>query len=211
MCLQVCYGSSFHLYSKLIRWLDSRTVSEHEFEYNAGLIVHLVKLPWIEGSSRDVDLLTLLVSHLDGLFVSGIHLSGVVFLCPVSGSSSFSKITSSLKLLDRLCGRQCLSSVIVATTFWTMVDPALGATRERDLITKDEYWAQQHAHGSPVLRHSGTKYSALAIMDWLLLRRRTLKLRVQKETAEKGYAVLDTAAGHLIREFSPVQGKRVAV
>ena len=59
---------------------------------------------------------------------------------------------SNMNMFRRLCGPDCFPNVVLATSFWSEVDPTEGARRERELCDADEFWGQLLKKGSHVVR-----------------------------------------------------------
>jgi hypothetical protein len=98
-------------------------------------------------------------------------------------------------MLQKLCGPDCLPNIILATTFWDIINAGAGAARARDLIQNEDFWGFMHSHGSAVMRHSGSRESAMAILEWALRNRRRLTLQTQREINIEGLYLDETEAG----------------
>jgi hypothetical protein len=71
-----------------------------------------------------------------------------------------------MELLGELVGGDPLRSVIVVTTMWSLVDPAVGSAREHELKTDPEFL--KGIQRDQFMRHTGTKESAFKILGHLL-------------------------------------------
>lgn len=63
-----------------------------------------------------------------------------------------------------------------------------------------EVWNSLYGGDSAVLRHSGNRQSAIAILEQSLRNRRLLTLQIQKETVINGLTLGNTEAGQLVND-----------
>lgn len=105
-----------------------------------------------------------------------------------------------LRMFERLCGKDALHNVILATTMWDEVDQSTGAKRENEL--RSNYWKPMLDCGSTTARFDGTLDSAWKIMQHLtsdrdsrhavLLQEELVTLRKQLPETHAGQALLST-------------------
>ena len=103
-----------------------------------------------------------------------------------------------LFVFRKLCGREGLSSVILATTMWDHVRASDGDRREAELKTTDRFWGDMVRVGSRVMRHTNDRNSALNIIDSLIVRNMTTVLEIQREMVDEKKSLENTAAGHVL-------------
>lgn len=123
-------------------------------------------------------------------------------------------------MLEKLCGVEGLGNVVLATTMWDIVDRAAGEEREQLLLTSmKDYWGESKlsrsskAHsqmvqantpsivvqqGSKVFRQDRGAQSATEIVDYLVRRKRTVVLELQRELVDNNKYLHETEAGKVI-------------
>lgn len=122
------------------------------------------------------------------------QLSGIIFLTGISDARLEVFGLTLLAMSIMLCGPQAATSTVVATTFWNKVDPETGAEHERLMLEGEHSLGFVHARGTPILRHSGSRESALVLLEWALRDRHRLKahppnlLTPRKEAADMAVA-----------------------
>jgi len=105
-----------------------------------------------------------------------------------------------LRMFKKLCGDDSLGSVILVTSWWNEIDPALGAKREKELVDTRDFWGVMVAKGSKVFRHNGTRDSARAIVDYLLRQNKPVVLDIQDQMINKGKTLDQTTAGRAVQD-----------
>jgi len=100
-----------------------------------------------------------------------------------------------LRMFKKLCGDNSLANVVLATTMWSQVDPEDAAKREQQLTSNSDFWKYMIDQGSQVFRQDAGKDSAMAIVQYLIRRRRPITLDIQKDMVDKGMTLDQTAAG----------------
>jgi len=99
-----------------------------------------------------------------------------------------------LRMFKKLCGAKGLSCVVLATTMWSQVTPEEGERREKELISKQEFWGEMIKQGSAVMRQDRAEVSAIQIVQYILKKRRRMVLDIQEEMAS-GKTLDETSAG----------------
>jgi hypothetical protein len=79
-------------------------------------------------------------------------LSGIIYVHRIIEPRMQGTALSNMNMFRRLCGSDCFPNVVLATSFWSEVDPTEGAQRERELYETDKFWGQLVKKGSPVVR-----------------------------------------------------------
>jgi epoxyqueuosine reductase QueG len=100
-----------------------------------------------------------------------------------------------LMMFKKLCGKQSLNSVVLATTMWGNVGAEEGRKREEQLKGTDSFWGEMVKAGSVVRRHDQGARSAQAIVKELVQMRRNMVLDIQKEMVDNNKTLDETAAG----------------
>jgi hypothetical protein len=96
-------------------------------------------------------------------------------------------------MFRRLCGKDALSNVILATTMWNLVPLETGLQREEVLTSDPHFWGGMTKRGSKAFRFDEGRYSALKIIEALLSRDK-VTLQLQSELVDEHKALADTAA-----------------
>jgi len=94
----------------------------------------------------------------------------------------------SIRLFRELCGDDALPNVILCTTMWDIVNPAIGARRLREL--RQDFWADMIAEGSRVVRHYNSRRGARKIIR-KLMRGSSVALQIQRDVVDEGIDIDD--------------------
>lgn len=103
---------------------------------------------------------------------------------------------SNMRMFRRLCGPAFYENVVLATTFWGSINPALGAQREKELRDNNEFWGQLVERGSQLVRLDEDEESSRRLLLSLARKNRSV-LEAQKQM-QAGKSVGDIAASHRI-------------
>jgi hypothetical protein len=109
----------------------------------------------------------------------GMKLAGIIYLHEIS-QSRFEISRMSLVMLNKLCGNDALSKVILVTTKWGDISADVGQRREQQLA--DTYWKEMLDKGSEMARFMNTPESAWAIVDLIVSRDPADALVASQET-----------------------------
>jgi len=110
-------------------------------------------------------------------------------------------------MFQKLCGPAFLANVVLATTRWSEVNPAVGEARENELKTKAAFFKPIIDMGSPIMRYENSFESARNILSHLV-DKTPLPLLIQKEIADEMKTVSETAAGLELHREILEQAKR---
>jgi hypothetical protein len=169
--------------------------------YEERLRVHLIDTLGFDNTHRsDGEVLWKVASWLSATYEKNIQLGGIIYLHRISDARIEGSARRNLVMFQKLCGPDCFPNIILATTFWDIVEPGTGAARERELIEREEFLGFMHSRGSIVLRHSGTRQSAMAILERSLRSRRPLTLQIQRERNIEQLSLVETEAGRQVNE-----------
>lgn len=161
--------------------------------------IYLIDTPGFDDTHRsDTDILRELANWLNSAYQNRIKLSGIIYLHRIVDNRMSGSAMKNLRMFRRLCGDEALSCVVLATTMWSQVSPEEGANRERELMTKPEFWASMVERGSKVLRQDNDAVAAMKIMQYIMSQRRRIDLDIQKEMAS-GKTLDETAAGREVQ------------
>jgi len=182
----------------------TRDVQVHSFAYSPGVTVHLVDTPGLDDTNRkDSDVLREISAWLSESYSHKILLNGILYLHRISDTRMQGSGKMSIALLYKLCGKESLKKVVLTTTMWERVDPAVGERREHELQTTEEFWGFMSQHGSQIRRHYNNKQSALNIISMFVPQSlgavpETVTLDIQKELADEHRTLDQTGAGQVL-------------
>jgi len=169
--------------------------------YNEKLRVHLIDTPGFDDTNRkDTEVLRDIAGWLGVTYDNKIKLSGLIYLHRITDVRMTGSAKRNLFMFQKLCGSDCLPNVILATTMWGLVEPNLGAAREKELVETEDFWGYMKRSGSSVVRHMGTRTSAMQILELLLNRCHEMTLAIQQEINVEGRDLDDTGAGRQVNE-----------
>jgi hypothetical protein len=106
-----------------------------------------------------------------------------------------------LCMFRKLCGRDCLNSVVLATTFWDSVAPDEGQKRSKELEDDDSLWGRMKKAGSRIVTLRNDREDALEVLAEASRGSKTV-LQAQREMVDEGKTLNQTAAG----QFSATNG-----
>ena len=169
--------------------------------YNPGIRIHLIDTPGFDDTElKETDILRKIAGWLGDAYDSEIKLSGLVYLHRISDPRMPGSAKRNLHMFQRLCGPQCLQGVVLVTTMWSLVSQEDGLRRERELMETEEFWAWMIRNGSRVVRHSGTKESAIGILEGIIQKRLPMLLNLQLQMNVQGKGLEETDAGIKLNE-----------
>jgi hypothetical protein len=129
---------------------------------------------------------------------NNMRLGGLVYLHDISQARMLGTTRKNFDMFRKLCGEHADKSVILGTTKWREVLPAVGERREGEL--KSKYWAEMISAGSKTMRFDGTSESAWDIINIILdFVEETDRLQIQHELVELSRYIPETEAGKTLR------------
>lgn len=138
----------------------------YAYDYNPSTTVYMVDTPGFDDETRpDSEVLRELAGWLTASYASNIKLNGIIYLHRITDDRLGGQAKSNLIMFKQLCGPDAFSNVILATTMWESVEPTIGAQREFELKTKQDYWGFMISKGSRVVRHMNTVESARQLVE----------------------------------------------
>lgn len=156
--------------------------------------------PGFDDSNKpDQKILRELSSWLTKTYSEDIRLSGIIYLHRITDPRFGGTARRNLSMFKKLCGASNLKSVVLATTFWSLVDPMVGSARETELSESDAYWGTMVAKDSKVMRHDSHEKSGASIIKYLLGREEQATLAIQDEMVNQGKDLEQTAAGEEVQ------------
>jgi len=172
------------------------TVGIYECAYDGKTKVFFIDTPGFDDTYKsDTDILREIADWLSQAYGNHIRLTGIVYLHRILDVRLGNSAMKNLRMFKKLCGDDALQSVVLATTWWSGVDHATGAQRERELATRDSFWAGMIAKGSRMFRQDRGPQSARQIVDYLVARKRPVTLKIQEELVDQNKTLDETGAG----------------
>ena len=166
-----------------------------------GTPVFLIDTPGFDDTYKtDVDVLRELANWLAMTYEQKILLSGIVYLHRIGDTRIGGSAMRNLRMFRSLVGREGLANVVLATTMWSNnsgTDSELKVLEQREveLSSKAEFWKSMIDQGSRVFRQDRGRQSAEEILQYLVGKKRTVALKIQRELVDKGMTVDKTTAG----------------
>lgn len=159
----------------------------------------LIDTPGFDDTYRsDADVLRQLADFLSTMWSSRVMLAGIVYMHSIMDTRFGAAAYRNLGMFKKLCGDQAMSSVVLATTFWDIVELQTGAQREIELCGNERYWAGMIRHGSNTFRQDNGNISGTQILQHIISRRRHLVLSLQEELVDQGKSLPQTGAGQVV-------------
>ena len=140
-----------------------------------------------------------ILQWLETSYRAGRQLSGIIYLHRIVDPRMQGSALRNMRMFRKLCGPDCYKNVVLATTFWNKVSEATGQEREKELMTKDEFWGQMVKKESRVVRLGRDKDSALGVIG-LIEQNDKITLQAQKELVLEKKSRDETAAAVLVNE-----------
>lgn len=167
--------------------------------------IFLVDTPGFNDTYRsDSEVLKDVAYHLSTLYTHKIKLAGMIYLHSIMDQKMTGSALKNLHMFEKLCGKNCLPNIILATTKWDMLkrsDESMesGIRRERELLNKQDFWGFMIRGGSTVMRHDGSSNSAWNIISYIMRRKQSVVLEIQRQMVDQRQILDDTAAGHFVQ------------
>lgn len=126
-------------------------------------------------------------------------LDGIIYLHRINDVRMGGSAQTNLFMFQKLCGKDALARVILATTMWEKVTEDEGSHREAELKDTDNFWGGMISCGSTVHRHVNTRKSAMDIVEHFVSagqrRQGGMVLDLQKEMVDDKLDLNETGAG----------------
>ncbi|KAK6542556.1 hypothetical protein TWF694_006504 [Orbilia ellipsospora] len=180
-------------------------VGVYDFNYG-GSRVFLVDTPGFDDTNRsDSEILKDVAFWLAAAYSNKAKLAGIIYLHRISDVRMQGSALRNLRMFKQLCGQNNLDSVVLVTTHWTnaegaRIPEAVGSERIKELVQTDGFWGGMVERGSKVLRHDGSRESALDIVASLVNRSVRVVLDIQKQLIDQQMNLDDTDAAQALQE-----------
>ena len=172
----------------------------YEFRFE-GRQVALLDTPGFDDTLKtDAQILQGVADFLALTYRKGMKLSGIIYLQRITDPRMNHGGQANLKLFRALCGDDPLRKVVLATTFWgVMNNKERAKEHEIELETDPDYWGDMMAKNARMTRFLDTKDSALEIIRDILKNEEKITLKIQHEMVDKQQELIDTSAGEIVR------------
>jgi hypothetical protein len=187
-----CHSSTFSTISEI--FTGTAKPKLHEFTHNGSKII-MIDTPGFDDTYRtDADVLQDVATCLNTTYEANMKLTGIIYLHRIIDPRMTHGGMRNLAMFRKLCGADPMKNVILATTFWGDVNPQVGLSRENELRTNPDYWAEMIDEGARMAQFANTKESALDLVLDLVPKGR-ISLDIQKQMCDEGLLLAQTHAG----------------
>ncbi|KAK0721567.1 hypothetical protein B0T26DRAFT_810697 [Lasiosphaeria miniovina] len=92
------------------------------------------------------------------------HLNGIVYLHRIVEPRMTGTALRNTRMFRQLVGADGFANVVLATTFWEVLPPAVGDAREAEMLANADFWGAMVARGSQTARLLNSRASALDVL-----------------------------------------------
>jgi hypothetical protein len=124
-------------------------------------------------------------------------LSGILYFHRISDFRMGGIAKKNFHMFSELCGDEAMKNVVIVTNMWETVDQSVAEKREKQLITKADFFGSAIDAGAKIVRHHNNWESAEAILR-SIIPNVPEPLRIQKETADQNLELHETSAGKFL-------------
>ena len=158
--------------------------------------LHLLDTPGFDDTHKsEAEVLREIAGYLSFAYKHKIRLSGIIYLHRITDIKLGGSALRNLHMFKKLCGEESLGSVVLVTSWWNQVDPAVGKNREKQLMTTKEFWGGMIDNGSKVIQHDGSQQSAKSVVKYLAEKSKPIVLDIQRQMVEEQKTLDQTGAG----------------
>ncbi|KAL2867562.1 uncharacterized protein BJX67DRAFT_380913 [Aspergillus lucknowensis] len=145
----------------------TQEVAVYRCKQSGPVNIWLVDTPGFDDTHRsDTDVLREIAAWLTHSFSSqDVILNGMIYLHRIIDIRMQGSALKNLFMFKKLCGRDALKNVILATTMWEQVSPEDGERRERELARTSEFWGEMILRGAQIKRHWNNGESAWELVN----------------------------------------------
>jgi len=159
--------------------------------------VYLVDTPGFSDTNfSDTEILRRIAVWMKATYDDGFLLSGIIYLHRIIDPRMEGPSLKNLRMMRKLCGKNSLKNVILATTMWEKVTNDEGKMREAEL--KALFWKDMIEGGSTVSRILTQHGNDACNLVKSMLKNKPTSTRLQEEL-HSGKSLVQTDAGAEIR------------
>ncbi|KAF2745785.1 hypothetical protein M011DRAFT_459693 [Sporormia fimetaria CBS 119925] len=168
--------------------------------------IYLIDTPGFDDTQiSDVDLLQKIASTLEAMYrKDDIRFAGLIYMHRITDQRVAGSSLKSLRIFEKLCGEENYPCVILVTTMWNLLSDAdqrgMGEQRLDTLKSKEEFFGKMVAGGAKSMRDDGTLKSAHEIIGRIAQQKSRVITALQRELADVGRTLEETAVGAFLRE-----------
>jgi DNA repair exonuclease SbcCD ATPase subunit len=153
----------------------------------------------------DTEVLKDLAFFLGRIYSNNIKLAGMIYLHRITDNRLSGSALKNLHMFEKLCGPECMSNIVLATTMWDKLGHGSstfeeGEEREKMLLSKPDFWGYMVRQGSRVFRHDGSKASGWKMVHHILSKNSSIALAIQRQMIDDGEALDGTDAGRVLQK-----------
>ncbi|KAF5384433.1 hypothetical protein D9615_003461 [Tricholomella constricta] len=130
-------------------------------------------------------------------YEDGMRLAGVIYLHEITQARMLGTARTNLDMFYKMCGKDAIKNVIIATTKWSDVPNEVGERREGQL--QEEHMKFMLELGSSMHRFDNTQRSARHIVNSILTKEAVDVIHIQRELVEIDNILAETDAGRTLR------------
>ena len=177
-------------------------VAVHQFYLNDGRRAYLVDTPGFDDGKRpEAEILQEVSNFFAATYSMEITLAGIIYLHRISDNRMSGAMLKNLKMLKKLCGKNCYSKIVLATTMWDKMTDLQGAIRnEQQLGSTHEWWGDLEEEGAIIMRQDDRANSAMRIVEHIMSFTEPAVMENQIERVDKNLALEDCESGKVIAE-----------
>lgn len=196
---RIFYNIEQRIFANLRTFLEAtEVVKSYRTVINSVNFV-LVDTPGFNDTRKDDgDVLKEVAHWLNSTYRKGFKLTGIVYLQPINVTRIEGTDLLNLRVFRKLCGKETYKHIVLASTFWDLVDEVTGARREKELCETPDFWGKMKTQGSRVVRIRDYAESKGILLD--LAGKSTVTLGIQREMVDQNIPLADTATGKLRAE-----------
>ena len=115
--------------------------------------------------TSNTDILRKILRWLESSYKEGQRIHGLIYFHRISDPRLQGSAKQNLHIFRKICGNDCLKNVILATTFWDLVDTKTGINRETQLTEAGGFWDEMIRRGSRVARLDLSRETSLDLLE----------------------------------------------
>jgi len=176
----------------------TQDVDVYPYQLDKRTRIFLIDTPGFDDTNRsDSQILKEIAGWLTDSYSNKIRLNGIIYFHRISDLRMQGSAKRNLFMFKKLCGRDALKNVVLATTMWERVKVEDGAKREQELVNTPEFWGWMTENGSRTYRHDNTLESANRLLRFFTTVGHPDKavLAIQQEMVDGGKSLDQTDAG----------------